>query len=1260
MTPAEPAAGSAAAAASPGAAARLRLGLTLLSCTCALLIVALGAYALAAARVPAQRAQLEALIRHETGLEISFSQLSLRWGWYGPEAVLQSVTLGQPDAPRALLQAPRLVVSLDLWRLARSGELAASHVTLENPDIELALEGAGPAATAAPAGARARVLPQALRLLSSWHGGRIDIVGGTLNLSGGADTPVTLGLRAAQLYRNGTRWNADAQLLLPASLGATAHLTLQLSGDPALPEALAGELVLESERLEFAGWHELAGSSAPAKYLPDAGRGSLTLRAALAHGRLASIDGSVDAEALKWPARAGQGEGFTLAKAAGRWQLARHGAEWQLSAQQLVLAAEPTPVPATLRAAAAADGSYLRGTLQHAPLAVLAALARWREPQLPLPHLGLAGEASALRFDWNGQRAPGERLALAARLQHLDIHFPQGRLSGLRAELAGSESTLDAQLSGDDAELDLTGLGGGHLSGLALATRLRLSGSAAGWLLTTDELSVRRDTMQYTASGTLAGGGDGTPQLSAHLAAHEVDLAQIVQLLGTRALGDLGAAAAHISAGRMQQAELDWRGPLSAATAVGATGTQFSGTLGVRAAALSAQDEWPAVEGIAARLDWRGSHWRAVLEQAASGSFRLTRGSAEWDARGTRPLRLVARLSGRVEEGLAWLGAHPQLAPWARAAGSIDLRGDSVVELAASVPVDAQRGLRAHVRLAALLDQATLRPVAGLPPIGALHGTLAFSDGALQRSTVSGKWLGGPVALTVAQHDDAGEPVLTLSGRGLMSASEVLHATGALTAPAPLSGSAEWSAQLSAPLADAGSRWQLRADSSLAGLASTLPEPFAKTGSLVLPLHLELAGEDGAALLRLALGERLRAAAQLSRSGDTWRIGRGALRFAANMPPLPAEALLTVDGRVRTLDLAACLLLARQAGADAALPALRANLTANTLAVGSSSYAEVMVSAATGAGGGALELQSPRLRGSARWPARLSAAAPAHVHLASFDLAQPADGALGAALAAALAPASDLRIDEFSWQGHPLGALSAVFGIESDALSVREFTLSGASTTAHASARCQNGECAASVSLDSSDVAATLAAFGLRGDISARSALLAGQLHWDYAAAVPLATLGGHLHMQVEDGVTRREAAPGVSFGLLAVPALLAALGADVGEDAERPLHFASLVADYQLADGEATTSGLHFDGDAEILVRGRVGIANQDYDAQAWILRGEERLPDTVRRLAATPRIAAAWLALRELFGAPRSDPRRSALSLRGSWNDPIVGPVE
>src|SRR3569833_3445283 len=64
------------------------------------------AYELALSRVPQHRAALERLVRSQTGLDVRFTVLGLRWGLYGPEAFFRHVELDEPGSSEALLRAP--------------------------------------------------------------------------------------------------------------------------------------------------------------------------------------------------------------------------------------------------------------------------------------------------------------------------------------------------------------------------------------------------------------------------------------------------------------------------------------------------------------------------------------------------------------------------------------------------------------------------------------------------------------------------------------------------------------------------------------------------------------------------------------------------------------------------------------------------------------------------------------------------------------------------------------------------------------------------------------------------------------------------------------------------------------------------------------------------------------------------------------------------------------------------------------------------
>ncbi|HYM28088.1 MAG TPA: AsmA-like C-terminal region-containing protein, partial [Steroidobacteraceae bacterium] len=413
--------------------------------------------------------------------------------------------------------------------------------------------------------------------------------------------------------------------------------------------------------------------------------------------------------------------------------------------------------------------------------------------------------------------------------------------------------------------------------------------------------------------------------------------------------------------------------------------------------------------------------------------------------------------------------------------------------------------------------------------------------------------------------------------------------------------------------------------------------------------------------LQVSCSERLRALVALTRGPDGWRIERGAVRLDATPPTLPAAPVLALDGRVGRLDLAAYLALWHEAARDAALPALTARLSAAQLVAGTRVFPEVAVTADALQGAGEVELASADLSGSLRWPAQVSEAHPAAARFADFNLTQPGDAALPAALAQLFAPALQLDVDELAWQGRSLGRLTARLAGHAGALEVSGLQLTGPAGVARASGLCTGGACSAQLSLDSHDVAATLAALGLRGEISAARGLASARLQWSPGAPSALASLDGDLHMQLEEGATRVAAAePGMPLALLPVPALMAALGAPLPAGADPGLHFARVTAGFALHGGEATTADLHFDGDAEIMMRGRVGLVARDYDAEAVILRGEERLPAALRRLVATPRVAAAWLSLRELFGGAPAERGPAVLRLRGTWSDPIVAAAE
>jgi uncharacterized protein YhdP len=1286
-----------------------RVTLIGLSSAAALFVVVLLAYQLALARVPQHRATLERLLQSQTGLDVRFSQLGVRWGWYGPEAVFRNVSLGEPGRPQALLRAPELTIGFDAWRTMRSGHLEAGRISLIAPDIDLQrvgteprpgtgqlvsakprvgiqqrlfaesragtqlVGGLPPSGARAPTGLSSAAALERVRLLQRWRDGLIDIEGGTLRLpdpSGSAD-PLVLQIRRASVRRSGDDWNIFALVFLPERLGRTARVVMRLEGGLDQPQTWSGSLRFEGSRLAFAGWRDLGGlPSELARYVPVAGGGDVNLDVDFARGRIDRAAGSLHTGGVvlgAWSPESDRRLG--LDRLRGRWWLTRRSSYWQLRVEDLQIGSDEVSASDRCVLTAEIGDAWTRGKLESAPLQAVAALGLWLAPDLDLGGAQLGGTARELSFNWDEHRAPGSRLNASAKLADVSLAAPRGGfvLTGMAARVTGNEDELEAGLQADNAALQLAGAPQHPLEGVRVLSRLRITHLATGWRIATERLELRHERTKLEIAGSLSGAGSNSePELTARGKLTGADVPLLQAVLGAGVARVLGNVA--LSGGRVERADFDVRGPLDELPYAHGEGS-FTGALTLQDASIAGDERWPDATGIDARVEWRGSLVHAQLDAGQAGPFQLANATAEWRSSGEGDARLSGQVTTRIEEATAWLQSHPRLDEYASRVQSIGMQGDARVDFDITVPPagGSNAGVRPpylpQARFVAHLEGAQLSWASGGVPIENLTGALAFDAGRLQRSTLSGTWLGGPVTLRVDERREHGQASLAMQAHGSMAAQQ-LAALAAIDARGRIAGVADWSGELTFSSA-AGvqpARWRVRADSTLVGVASDLPEPLDKDAAGPLPVHLELSGTDSAAQLRVSLADRLRSVLALQRGATGWTVERGAVTFGAGAPVLPADAVVLLQGRVERLDLPSYLALWQQARLDPRAPHFQAQLIAGKMVAAGRSYPEVLLAGERTDSGVELKIDSESLAGVAHWPPVGSAdSAAAELHLTRLSVPQPAEqGSLGAVLGA-LGSTARISVDDLTWGGRHIGHVTATL-VAHEGLDLDNVRISGSTHDGTASLRCQPSltSCRAVFTLESSDAAATLADFGFRPDVSAASAVVSGDLRWqpDPGRAWP-ATLAGRLSVKLADGETQTDALrqAGTPFALLSVPALIEAMkGLRDDRAPARDLRFTQLQADFELADGEASTSDLHFDGDAEILMRGRTGLLARDYDQEVWVLKGEERLPAAVRRLAPSPRVAAAWLTLRDLFAATGEARPRALLHLQGSWDDPLV----
>ncbi len=1164
----------------------LRAGALILAAAVAFFGVVLLAYELAVARVPQHRAALERLVRAQTGLDVRFDELGLRWGWYGPEAVFRRVELGEPGRSAVLLQAPELTIGFDLWQMLRTGQLEAGRISLLAADIDLVPPKSRSPASLPGSHPSAVSMVERIRILKRWRDGRVDLDGGTLRLPDptGSGNALTLQIRRASLRHTASEWSGYGLVFLPERLGRTARLVMRLEGDPERPSSLSGTVRFDGRRLTLSGWRELTARVPDAeRYFPRAGAGDVSLDVEFTRGQLVKASGKVNVGGVEFSTpEEPQRTICDLDHLRGEWRLARRESGWRLKVDSLELGESAVPgAPATFSLDAAPSGSWVRGTLEQAPLRSVAGIARWFAPELDLSGVGLGGTVRNMTFDWNVARPSGRRLRTDARL--IDVAIAPGSrgfsLAGLAGQVSGDESGLATELEARAARLKLAQAPQYPLDHVRVEARLQITRGPDVWRIKTEKLELQHQATRLRIDGTFESDDSGdAPEIDAHAELTGADVPELKRLSGAAVAQGFATAWSQLTAGNIERAQVDLRGPLNASV----PNPGVSGVLVLRDAVISGGDFWPGARNIEARVEFHGERIRAWLENAQ------------------------------------------------------------------------------------------LQAVAGIPPIDGVQGSLLFEGGHLRRSALTGAWLGGPVMLNLSERREHGGSVLEVQGRGVLDARQLaLAATAGMEidetrAPA---GRADWSGELAYVAASEtrSAQWRVRADSSLVGITSHLPEPLGKLSQTTVPLHIEAQGTASEARLRLSLGERLRSLLALRRrDAATWSVERGNVQFGMAPASLPEAPLVLVQGHLRQLDLPAYVLAWQQLRAEPAAPAIHADLVAGELLVAGHRYTGVRVLTERTDAGANLRLQSPEMLGTAQWPATPSPTHPARFHFARLNVPDEGAFAASAELIAALGPATDFSVDDIIWEGHSIGSAAATITSGGNTVEVTDLRLTGATQDITGTMRCQSSDCRLKFSLDSTNAASTLMDFGFRPDLTAARATLDGDLEWQVGTDVPaLATLKGRLNMRLENGATRVDPEPGLQgtpFALLLVPALVSGMGqptaqaASLSESEPRDLRFSRLDADFDLSGGEAATSNLHFDGDAEILMRGRAGLLARDYDEQVWVLHGEGRLPAAVRRLGPTPRVAAAWLSLRELFAGARDVGSRAPLHLQGSWDDPIV----
>lgn len=1085
-----------------------------------------------------------------------------------------------------------------------------------------------------------------------------------------------------RLLRSGPRYRFALQAHAPAELAPTIEVRGDLaSRTPADASSWQGQVYLAADDASLGGWRTWIDYP-----VALAGQGGVRAWVGLGSGRIDSL--AVNLALADVNTRLGDDlPVLDLASVRGRLAGRRTRDGMEFSARGLALATPdglaiaPTDMDLTLHGAedgAPDAGKFTSGRLDFGVLSSLAAHLPF-DPAVRerlgafAPH----GTLDDLRLEWRG---PPDKLAawkIHARFAGIGLN-PQGALPGLAGmagEIDGDERGGRFRIAGRDAALELPAVFPESRIGFStLRADGRWTHAADGRLeIALDSASFDNPDATGTASGRYwpAAQGAGEIDLNARLTRAESGavwryLPRVVND-DTRTWLRRG-----IVGGKVPDARLRLKGKLDDFPFRDGKSGQFLVTTRVFGVRLDYAEGWPSITNIDGEVRFDGPGMRITADRARIFGVALAHVVADvpdLDASGGEMMSIHGRASGATADFLRFVSESPVSRRINGFTDAMRAEGTGALDLKLVLPlrrIDTST-VKGEYRFAA----NRLTVVDGLPPLTEAAGVVRFTENDLAIPEAHARLYGEPMQLAASTGKDGG---VMFNATGAMKV-QALREAHDLPGLDHLSGGADWKANID--VRSQGTR--VVVDSSLAGVASSLPQPMNKSATAAWPLHvtLDIPAGGKSESVRVALDGRGELQLERRRAADGWGAARGGMGVQTAMPD--SDAGVAIAAKVDELDVDAWrkVLDAAQAGEpkDAArrgpIAVAGIDLRAKRLTGFGHELADAHLNARADDGGWKGRIESREAEGDFDWreggDGTLRARLKRLVLGASHDAATEAAAGAGAAEETdeppRRLPALDVVVDRFSLRGMEFGRLElqalnhgGMWHLDSVSLANPDGKLSGSGLW-RPGVRPQTD---LDFRLEARDIGRLASRLGYGEAVRGGTAVLAGKLAWRGAPTrIHYPSLTGTMKVEAEGGQFRRlEPGVGRLLGVLSLQALPRRLTLDFRDVFSEGFAFDSISGSIKAAAGQLRTDDLQIRGPAaKVRMSGSVDIEDETQDLRVTV---QPTLSESVAIGTAAGLInpvagVVAYVAQKAL-----SDPIEKmfafSYAITGNWADPKV----
>lgn len=898
-------------------------------------------------------------------------------------------------------------------------------------------------------------------------------------------------------------------------------------------------------------------------------------------------------------------------------------------------------------------------------LAVLARLG----VHLPLPPsvrehvdaLEPRGQLEAVHVDWHGGadtphlshlEARFTDIAMRARDPHPGFEGLSGELRGdgsngrfvLRGrDVAGTFPTVFAQprLNFDRLDVD----GGWSADGGVLAFRVDRgtfeNADAAGELSGLYRPSVgRRGEIDLTARLTRARGDAVWRYLPLTVNAATRDWVRT---------GVLGAT--------VQDARLALQGRLDDFPFVDEDG-KFLVTVALRDGRLEYARHWPVIEDIVATLRFEGPGMHIEASQGSIfgvGLREVTADVPELGAQAGELMTLRGTAEGRTADFLRFVSASPVRDRVDGFTDGMSAEGEGTLQLGLVMPLHEvdDTAVTGDFRFA----RNRIHVIDWLPPLEEASGRIRFTEDSFAIENARARAIGEPLRLTASTTAPGAVRFEVAGGASLRALRQ--HYSWSLMEH--FSGTAPWNAIIDVR----GGVTEVDLRSTLAGVSSSLPQPFNKRASEAWPLSMNLRFSGDARDIHARLADRFEFVFSGIERPDGFELLRGGVgvNAAARMPG--AGVVVAAELDEFDLDAWRAVLGPDEAGSGAGL-IQGLDISARKLRAYGHDVAELELSASTDENGWSGRIASDLMEGSFGWQAGGEGALQLrleHLMLGRRDSGEAEIIRLLETEAAYTLPDMNIIAERFELRGLDLGRLALQARNEEGVWLLDEVSITNAEARLNGSGRWRTGSkplTELALRFETNDIGRFLARVGYPEVVRGGTAMLSGQLNWNgIPTRIDYPSLGGSFRLDALNGqFSKLEPGVGRLLGVLSLQSLPRRLKLDFRDVFSEGFSFDRMVGSVNVSAGMLSSDDFEIAGPAaRIWIAGTADLQRETQDLKVVV---QPTLSESIAIGAAAGLINPVAGVIAYLAQKVMSDPIERMFAygyaITGSWADPQV----